>query len=173
MFALAWWGDHGGRRLLVGTKRKLVYALSLAVYCTSWTYYGSVGVASAHGLDFLPIYIGPVLVVGLGSRLIQRIVALSRAQNLTTVADFVAARYGKSQVVAALCAGIALMAAAPYMALQVKAISNTLALVAGAQDGGASPPSQAAGAGRSRCCWRCSPWPSAPGSSIRPSGRTG
>ena len=137
MFALAWWGDHGGRRFLVGRTRTLVYALSLAVYCTSWTYYGSVGVASERGLDFLPIYIGPVLVVGFGYRLIQRIAALARAQNLTTVADFVAARYGKSQLVAALAAFIALMASAPYMALQLKAIASTLALVAGA---GISPP---------------------------------
>jgi Na+/proline symporter/signal transduction histidine kinase/CheY-like chemotaxis protein len=141
MFALAWWGDHGGRRFLVGGRRKLVYALSLAVYCTSWTYYGSVGVASAHGLDFLPIYIGPVLVIGFGHRLVARIVALSRAQNLTSVADFVAARYGKSQLVAALCAFIALMAAAPYMALQVKAITRTLALVASPVGGRLSVPS--------------------------------
>src|SRR5690349_11134380 len=113
LFAIAYWGDHSGRRYLVGAKRTLVYALSLAVYCTSWTYYGSVGLASAHGLDFLPIYIGPVLAIGLGHRFVRRIVELARAQNLTTVADFVAARYGKSQLVAALAALIALMAAAP------------------------------------------------------------
>ncbi len=129
LFALAYWGDHGGRRFLVGRKRTLVYALSLAVYCTSWTYYGSVGIASTHGFDFLPIYIGPVLVVGFGHRLIRRIVELTRAQNLTTVADFVAARYGKSQVVASLSAFIALMAAAPYMALQLRAITQTMLLV--------------------------------------------
>ena len=70
LFAVAWWGDHGGRRFVVGKQRALVYALSLAVYCTSWTYYGSVGLASAHGFDFLPIYIGPILVVGFGHRLI-------------------------------------------------------------------------------------------------------
>ena len=104
LFALAYWGDHGGRRFLVGSRRTLVYALSLAVYCTSWTYYGSVGIASAHGFDFLPIYIGPVLVIGFGYRLVRRIVELTRAQNLTTVADFVAARYGKSQIVASLSA---------------------------------------------------------------------
>ena len=77
--------------------RAVVYALSLAVYCTSWTYYGSVGLASSHGLDFLPIYIGPILVIGLGSAFVGRIANLARAQNLTTVADFVSARYGKSQ----------------------------------------------------------------------------
>ena len=129
LFALAYWGDHGGRRLLVGSRRSLVYALSLAVYCTSWTYYGSVGIASAHGFDFLPIYIGPVLVIGFGHRLVRRIVELTRAQNLTTVADFVAARYGKSQIVASLSAFIALMAAGPYMALQLRAITQTMLLV--------------------------------------------
>ena len=81
------------------------------------------------GIDFLPIYIGPVLVIGFGHRLVRRIVELARAQNLTTVADFVSARYGKSQLVASLAAVIALMAAAPYMALQLKAITQTMLLV--------------------------------------------
>jgi Na+/proline symporter len=60
LFLIAWWGDGAGRRFLSGRSRAFIYALSLAVYCTSWTYYGSVGLASAHGLDFLPIYIGPI-----------------------------------------------------------------------------------------------------------------
>src|ERR1700684_1865149 len=123
LFLIAWWGDGAGRRFLSGRPRAVVYALSLAVYCTSWTYYGSVGLASAHGLDFLPIYIGPILVVGLGFRLVPRLPPLAKAQNRTTVADFVAARYGKSQLVAALAAGIALMASAPYIALQLKSIT--------------------------------------------------
>ena len=67
LFLIAWWGDRGGRRFASGGPRAVVYALSLAVYCTSWTYYGSVGLASEHGLDFLPIYIGPILVIGLGA----------------------------------------------------------------------------------------------------------
>jgi Na+/proline symporter/signal transduction histidine kinase len=129
LFFIAWWGDNGGRKYISGRRRTLVYALSLAVYCTSWTYYGSVGLASAHGLDFLPIYIGPILVVGFGYRLVQHIVSLARAQNLTTVADFVSARYGKSQTVAALAAVIALMASAPYIALQLRAITETILTV--------------------------------------------
>ena len=140
LFAVAWWGDHGGRRFVVGKRRALVYALSLAVYCTSWTYYGSVGLASAHGFDFLPIYIGPILVVGFGHRLMARIAALARAQNLTTVADFVSARYGKSQVVAALAALIALMASAPYIALQLKAITQTILMVVGSFEHGRLTP---------------------------------
>jgi len=129
LFAVAWWGDHGGRRFVIGRHRALVYSLSLAIYCTSWTYYGSVGLASTQGFDFLPIYIGPILVVGLGYRLIGRIGDLSRAQNLTTVADFVSARYGKSQAAAALAALIALTASAPYIALQLKSITQTMLMV--------------------------------------------
>ena len=104
LFLIAWWGDGAGRRFLSGRSRAFVYALSLAVYCTSWTYYGSVGLASAHGLDFLPIYIGPILVIGFGAPFIARIANLARAQNVSTVADFVSARYGKSQPVAAVAA---------------------------------------------------------------------
>src|ERR1700677_2293055 len=79
LFLIAWWGDNGGGEYISGRRRTLIYALSLAVYCTSWTYYGSVGIASAHGLDFLPIYIGPILVVGFGRGLGARIAG--RAQR--------------------------------------------------------------------------------------------
>ena len=129
-----------GRRFLTGRRRTIVYALSLAVYCTSWTYYGSVGVASERGLDFLPIYIGPILVVGFAYRLIERVAKLAREQNLTTVADFVSARYGKSQAVAAIAALIALMASAPYIALQLKAITETVLMVIAAFDHGRLTP---------------------------------
>ncbi len=129
LFLIAWWGDSAGRRFTSGRSRPIVYALSLAVYCTSWTYYGSVGLASEHGLDFLPIYIGPILVIGLGAPLVGRIARLARAQNVTTVADFVSARYGKSQSVAAVAALIVLVGSAPYIALQLKAVATTLLTV--------------------------------------------
>jgi len=129
LFLIAYWGDHAGRGFMAGRARGAIYALSLAVYCTTWTYYGSVGIASAHGLDFLPIYIGPVLVVGLGHRLVARIAAIAKAQNITSVADFVAARYGKAQHVAALVALVAVIGAAPYIALQLKAIGQTLMMM--------------------------------------------
>ncbi len=134
LFLIAWWGDRGGRGFASGGSRAAVYALSLAVYCTSWTYYGSVGLASKHGLDFLPIYIGPIIVIGLGARFVGRIASLARAQNLTTVADFVSARYGKSQAVAAVAALIALVGSAPYVALQLKAVANTLLTVVASFD---------------------------------------
>jgi Na+/proline symporter/signal transduction histidine kinase len=139
LFLIAWWGDRGGRRF-IARGRPLVYSLSLAVYCTTWTYYGSVGIASAHGLDFLPIYIGPVLVIGFGQRLVARIAALARAQNITSVADFVAARYGKAQNVAAIVALIAVIGAAPYIALQLKAIAETIMMVIGSFEPGRLSP---------------------------------
>jgi Na+/proline symporter/signal transduction histidine kinase len=129
LFLIAWWGDGAGRRFSSGRSRAFVYALSLAVYCTSWTYYGSVGLASQHGLDFLPIYIGPILVIGIGAPFMARIANLARAQNVTTVADFVSARYGKSQPVAAIAALIALIGSAPYVALQLKAVAPTVLMV--------------------------------------------
>ncbi len=142
LFLIAWWGDRGGRRVFAGRPRAFVYSLSLAVYCTSWTYYGSVGLASSHGLDFLPIYIGPIVVIGLGSSLVARIANLARTQNLTTVADFVSVRYGKSQAVAAAAALIALAASAPYVALQLRAVSATLLTVASSLDTSRLTPGQ-------------------------------
>src|ERR1700733_8383494 len=139
LFLIAWWGDKGGRRF-IARGRPLIYALSLAVYCTTWTYYGSVGLASAHGLDFLPIYIGPILVVGFGHRLVARIAALAKAQNITSVADFVAARYGKAQHVGALVAFVAVLASAPYIALQLKAIAQTILMMVGSLEYGRLAP---------------------------------
>ena len=140
LFLIAWWGDGAGRRFALGRSRPVVYALSLAVYCTSWTYYGSVGLASEHGLDFLPIYIGPILVIGLGAPFIARVANLARAQNVTTVADFVSARYGKSQGVAAVAALVVLIGSAPYVALQLKAVAPTILMVVESFDHGRLTP---------------------------------
>ena len=109
-----------------GRSRLLIYPLSLAIYCTSWTFFGSVGSASRTGYEFLTIYIGPMLMVGLFSPLIARIVRLAKAQNITSIADFIAARYGKSQAVAATVALIAIVGTIPYIALQLKAVSGSL-----------------------------------------------
>ena len=144
LFLIAWWGDGAGRRFASGRPRAIVYALSLAVYCTSWTYYGSVGLASEHGLDFLPIYIGPILVIGLGAPFVARIANLARAQNVTTVADFVSARYGKSRAVAAVAALIALIGSAPYVALQLKAVAPTVLMVVHSFDQGRLAPGRPA-----------------------------
>src|SRR5918911_830881 len=122
--------------------RLWIYPLSLAIYCTSWTFFGSVGSASRSGYEFLTIYIGPVLMIMLFTPLIARVVRLAKAQNITSIADFIAARYGKSQAVAATVALIAIFGTIPYIALQLKAVSDPLGtILAQISDGagGASP----------------------------------
>src|SRR3984893_1048323 len=119
---VASYGDRS-RVTRASSARLLIYPLSLAIYCTSWTFFGSVGLASRTGFDFLAIYIGPMLIVGLGYPLIIRIVRLAKGQNITSIADFIAARYGKSQAVAATVALIAIVGTIPYIALQLKAVS--------------------------------------------------
>jgi Na+/proline symporter/signal transduction histidine kinase len=135
LFAIAHWGDQSGRRLMRGPARATIYALALAVYCTSWTFFGSVGLASRSGLDFLTIYIGPILVIGLGHVLLGRVVRIAKAQNITSIADFVAARYGKSERVAAIVCIIAVVGAVPYIALQLKAVSASLGVFLTAAEG--------------------------------------
>jgi Na+/proline symporter/signal transduction histidine kinase len=121
-------GGQGTRPVLgrEGRARLMIYPLSLAIYCTSWTFFGSVGSASRTGYEFLTIYIGPVLMIGLFSPLLVRIVRLAKAQNITSIADFIAARYGKGQAVAAVVALIAIVGTIPYIALQLKAVSSSL-----------------------------------------------
>ncbi|HEY2754138.1 MAG TPA: sodium:solute symporter, partial [Pseudolabrys sp.] len=126
LFLVASYGD-GVRNLgREGRARLLIYPLSLAIYCTSWTFFGSVGTASRTGYEFLTIYIGPALMLGLFSPLLIRIVRLAKAQNITSIADFIAARYGKGQAVAAIVALIAIVGTIPYIALQLKAVSASL-----------------------------------------------
>ncbi|MFL5160614.1 MAG: NahK/ErcS family hybrid sensor histidine kinase/response regulator [Microvirga sp.] len=132
LFTVAHWGDGGGRRFIQGPARSTIAALALAVYCTSWTFFGSVGLASHSGFDFLAIYIGPILVIGLGYPLVARIVRVAKTQNISSIADFVAARYGKSERVAALVSLIALVGSIPYIALQLKAVSSSLDVFLGA-----------------------------------------
>jgi len=130
LFAVASYGD----RLRAGPRRPshpLIYPLSLAVYCTSWTFFGSVGLASRHGYDFLTIYIGPVLMVALGYPLMLKIVRLAKSQNITSIADFIAARYGKNPKVAALVTIVAVIGTVPYIALQLKAVSASLITILG------------------------------------------
>src|SRR5262245_59251367 len=126
LFLIASYGDRTGR---LDRQRLLIYPLSLAIYCTSWTFFGSVGLASRTGYDFLTIYIGPVVMIGLGYPLILRIVRLAKAQNITSIADFIAARYGKHQAVAAWVALIAIIGTIPYIALQLKAVSSSLGTI--------------------------------------------
>src|ERR1700726_3011247 len=138
LFLVASYGDR-----LSPTQRgrasALIYPLTLAIYCPSWTFFGSVGLASRTGFDFLTIYIGPLLMVGLGYPLIIRIVRLAKGQNITSIADFVAARYGKSPAVAATVALIAIVGMIPYIALQLKAVSASVATILAQAAPGGTP----------------------------------
>jgi Na+/proline symporter/signal transduction histidine kinase len=126
LFVIASYGDRWSR-LHAGRPRLLIYPLSLAIYCTSWTYFGSVGLATHSGFDFLAIYIGPMIVMGLAWPLVAYVTRLAKTHNIVSIADFVAARYGKHQGVAATVAVIAIIGMVPYIALQLKAVSSSLA----------------------------------------------
>lgn len=126
LFAVASWGDRRSRGWTTRAGRPLIYALSLGVYCTSWTYFGSVGIASRSGLDFLPIYLGPILVFALGWKLIQSIATLTKRHNIASIADFLSARYGKSEALGALVTVIAVIGIVPYISIQLKAVAVAL-----------------------------------------------
>ncbi len=130
LFAIAWYGDRRaseGRSLIANAPS--VYALSIAVYCTSWTFYGSVGRAAATGLDFLPIYLGPTLVFVLWWFLLRRILRISKANRITSIADFIASRYGKSTLLGGLVTVIAVVGILPYVSLQLKAVATSFTVL--------------------------------------------
>ncbi|QDZ00684.1 response regulator [Nitratireductor mangrovi] len=139
LFAIASIGDRRAARSDPGRSRPIIYALSLAIYCTSWTFFGSVGLASERGFEFIAIYIGPTLVFLFGFPLLRRIIRLSKAEKITSIADFLSARYGKSFAVAAIATLIATVGAIPYIALQLKAVSGSVSLMVEHYNG--APPS--------------------------------
>ena len=129
LFGIAYYGDKradAGRSIIANP---YIYALSLAVYCTSWTFYGSVGRAATSGISFLPIYIGPTLMAGLWWYVMLKIIRISKANRITSIADFIASRYGKSQMLGGLVTIIAVVGIVPYIALQLKAISTSFSLI--------------------------------------------
>ena len=130
LFAIAWYGDRTGNH---GSDRRTpwLYALSFGVYCTSWTFYGAVGRAATGGFYFLPIYIGPILMIGLGWPILARIVRVAKSENVVSISDFLSARYGKSRSLAALVTIAAVIGLLPYIALQLKAISVSFEILAG------------------------------------------
>ncbi len=116
-----------------------VYALSMAVYCTAWTYYGSVGRAATHGLEFVSIYLGPTLLAPLWWLVLRKIIRVCRQQRLTSIADFISARYGKSAALGALVTGVCVLGIVPYIALQIKAIAASFVTITGSGAGESGP----------------------------------
>ncbi len=131
LFAIAFYGDRRAAPLSPRL-RAWVYSLSLAVYCTSWTFFGAVGQASERLWSFVPIYLGPVLLMLLAPWVLQKMVRISKQENITSIADFIAARYGKSQGLAVLVTLVCLVGVLPYIALQLKGIVLGVNLLTGA-----------------------------------------
>ncbi|MFL1524461.1 NahK/ErcS family hybrid sensor histidine kinase/response regulator [Pseudomonas sp. O230] len=131
MFAIAFYGDRRSAPLPPRV-RAWVYSLSLAVYCTSWTFFGAVGQAAEQLWSFLPIYLGPILLLVCAPWVLQKMVMISKQENITSIADFIAARYGKSQSLAIVVALICLVGVLPYIALQLKGIVLGVNLLIGA-----------------------------------------
>ena len=131
LFTVAWLGErHPG--LAQGPRlRPAIYALALAVYCSSWTFYGAVGTAARTGLGFLPIYLGPILLLLFGWRLLERLVLASGKHRIVSISDFLSSRYGRARGLAAVVAVLAVIAAIPYFALQFKAVGMSVGVLSG------------------------------------------
>ncbi len=129
LFGIAYYGDKRadiGRSII---SNPYIYALSLAVYCTAWTFYGSVGRAASAGPAFLTIYLGPTLMVTLGWLVLKKIVRISKIHRITSIADFIGSRYGKSMTLGGVVTVIAVLGIIPYISLQLKAISSSFLLI--------------------------------------------
>lgn len=131
LFAVAWVGDRSHTYRNTPWLRSAVYSLALAVYCSSWTFYGAVGSAARYGIGYLPIYLGPLLMLVFGWPIMQRMARLASAQSSVSIADFLGARFERSQRLCAWVALIALVAAVPYLALQYKAVAQSLSILTG------------------------------------------
>ena len=129
LFAIAYYADKRADqgRSLIATP--YIYALSLGVYATAWTFYGSVGRAASDGVGFLPIYIGPTLMMILWWFVVRKMIRISKINRLTSLADFVASRYGKSALLGGLVTVIAVVGILPYISLQLKAISTSFQIL--------------------------------------------
>ncbi|MCR4511478.1 hybrid sensor histidine kinase/response regulator [Pseudomonas sp. 32.2.56] len=131
LFAIAFYGDRRATPMPPRV-RAWVYSLSLAVYCTSWTFFGAVGQAAEQLWSFLPIYLGPIIILVFAPWVLQKMVMISKQENITSIADFIAARYGKSQALAVVVALVCLVGVLPYIALQLKGIVLGVNLLIGA-----------------------------------------
>ena len=132
LFVLAYFAEKNPRGKW--TSNPYVYTLSLAVYCTAWTYYGSIGIASRSGISFLAIYLGPVIALPLWIVVMRKVIRISKQHKISSIADFISMRYGNNRFLGALVTIISLFAIIPYIALQLKAVSETFSLIS--TDGG-------------------------------------
>lgn len=134
LFLIAWIASRSRDRGKSLVNNPLVYSLSIAIYCTSWTFFGSIGKAATTGIDFLMIYLGPTLTAFSWFYILQKMIRVSKESNVSSIADFISLRYGKSQLLGTLVTLIATLGIMPYIALQIKAVSTSFSIVSGITD---------------------------------------
>lgn len=134
LFWIAKWGDRNSPTARWVSSHPLVYCLALGIYCTAWTFFGAVGQSSSQPWMYLPILLGPIVVYLVFNSFIYKLIHVSKKQHISTIADFISARYGKRQLVALVVTIIALLAAIPYIALQLKAVGSTFQMITEQQD---------------------------------------
>ncbi|WP_299261580.1 ATP-binding protein [uncultured Aquimarina sp.] len=127
LFGVAFWAEKKAKSAWVNNA--YVYTLSLAVYCSAWTYYGSVGIAATSGISFLTTYLGPVIAFPLWIVVLKKIIRISKQQKVSSIADFISLRYGNNRFLGALVTIICVLAIVPYISLQLKAISETFSII--------------------------------------------
>jgi Na+/proline symporter/nitrogen-specific signal transduction histidine kinase len=129
LFAVAYYGDRRAARGKTLVANPWIYALSIAVYCTAWTFYGSVGRAASSGFEFLTIYLGPTLMFALGWVIFRKIIRISKVNHITSIADFISSRFGKSHLLGGLVTIIAVVGIMPYISLQLKAVASSFVVL--------------------------------------------
>jgi Na+/proline symporter/nitrogen-specific signal transduction histidine kinase len=135
LFLIAFLSDRASKRGSTGLLQSpLVYTLSISIYCTSWTFYGAVGSAARNGLEFVAIYLGPTMVFVGWWWFLRKLVKIGRSQRITSIADLISSRYGKSTTLAVLATLIAVVGTTPYIALQLKAVISSLEVITGARE---------------------------------------
>lgn len=138
LFAVAYYAERKERTGRSVVNNPYIYSISLAVYCTSWTFYGSVGKAATTGLSFLTIYLGPTLMAALWLVVLRKVVRIAKANRITTLSDFIGSRYGKSLSLSSLVTIVAIIGITPYIGLQIKAIISTFTIMSGESTGSAA-----------------------------------
>jgi Na+/proline symporter len=137
LFGLAYLAEKREKKGKSIVNNPYIYSLSLAVYCTSWTFYGSVGKAATSGLSFITTYIGPTLMACLWPVILTKVIRLAKTHRITTISDFISSRYGKSLFLSGLVTVVAVAGITPYLGLQIKAIISTFSIISGETKGSA------------------------------------
>ncbi|GAA6177895.1 ATP-binding protein [Sulfitobacter pacificus] len=138
LFAVAFLAERASAqgRFAAILRSPLIYTLSLSIYCTAWTFYGAVGYAARSGLEYVTIYLGPSLVMIGWWWILRRLVSIGRSQRVTSIADLISSRYGKSNALAIVVTLMAVIGVTPYIALQLQSVVLSLSIFATAEGAG-------------------------------------